>query len=155
MSLLHLSIPAQDPETVSRVLATILDGTALPFPPCPGAWIAFSHRDDGTAIEVYPAEVTVVAGAETISFLPGAKRSGASATHVAIASVQSAEDVLAIGQSLGWRSRRCNRGPFECIEIWVENLILVEVLDPEMLEDYRRNMTVANWRGMFGLEGEQ
>jgi len=45
MVLLHASISAKDPERVAAFLATLLGGTALPFPPFPDSWIAFAGQD--------------------------------------------------------------------------------------------------------------
>lgn len=71
--------------------------------------------------------------------------------HVALASPLAAGEVLALGAEQGWTARICDRGPFECVELWVEEDLLVEVLDPGMADDYRHGMTAANWRAMFGL----
>jgi len=35
------------------------------------------------------------------------------------------------------------------VEVWIENAYLVEVLDPAQMADYRRTMTVENWRRAF------
>jgi hypothetical protein len=44
--ILHASIPADQPGEVAHVLARIMGGTAMPFPPGgPHAWIAWG--DDG------------------------------------------------------------------------------------------------------------
>lgn len=151
MTLLHLSIEARAPQAAAEGIATLLGGPALPFPPCDGAWMAFSAVDDGTAIEVYPAGTRVMAGPEAIRFdRPGADV-GATATHAAVASPLGADAILTAADRLGWPARRCGRGPFDCIEVWIEDRVLIEVLDPDMLEDYRRNMTARAWRGMFGL----
>lgn len=152
MTLFHISMAASDPEGVAQILARILGGPALPFPPCPRAWIAFSAADDGTAVEVYPADITLSPGPEMISFDPGAAPGGYVESHVALATPLSADEVIAIGAGAGWPARRCNRGPFACIELWVESRVLVEVLDPEMQRDYRSGMTARNWRAMFGME---
>ena len=151
MTLLHLSIAAEEPERVARILSRITGGPALPFPPCPGAWIAFFAADDGSAVEVYPATARVEAGPDTIRFGTGPAEAGPVAAHVALATDLSAEEVLAIGAEAGWTARICDRGPFELVELWVEGRFLVEVLDPAMQADYRRGMTAANWRAMFGM----
>lgn len=149
--LLHLSVPADDPETVAHALARILGGEALPFPPFPGCWIAFSAADDGSAVEVWPRGHRIVKGAGAIGATRGNPPRGAGAVHVALASPLAAGEVLALGAEQGWTARICDRGPFECVELWVEEDLLVEVLDPGMADDYRRGMTAANWRAMFGL----
>lgn len=151
MTLLHLSINATAPERVARFLATLLGGEALPFPPFPGSWIAFTALDDGTAIEVYPLTHRLTAGPESIACQTGHPDAGASFAHVAIASPLDCSEILERGAAEGWVTRICNRGPFECVEIWLEDRLLVEVLDPKMQRDYAQGMTVQNWRAMFGL----
>lgn len=69
MILAHISIDARNPQHVARILAQIMGGTALPFPPCPGAFIAFGQVDDGTAIEVYPEGMQVQQGPDQIAFV--------------------------------------------------------------------------------------
>ena len=151
MTLLHLSINATEPERVARFLATLLGGEALPFPPFPDSWIAFAAQDDGTAIEVYPLTHRLTAGPETIACETGPPDAGASFAHAAIASPLDRGEILRRGAAEGWITRICNRGPFECVEIWLEDRFLVEVLDPAMQRDYATGMTARNWRAMFGL----
>jgi hypothetical protein len=152
MSLLHVSINAADPQRVASVLARIMGGQALPFPPFPGCWIAFSADDDGTAIEVFPLTHVLTAGTEAVACEIGAADSRPSFVHLALASALGCDEVRALGAAEGWMTRVCDRGPFACVEIWVENRLLVEVLDPGMRKDYVHGMTAANWKSMFGLE---
>jgi len=155
MSLLHMSIAAADPARAARVLAQALGGRALSFPPCPGAWIAFTAADDGSAIEVYPGDARIERGPETIAFVADRPDSAPSFAHLAIATPLAPEAVLEIGAAEGWTTRICNRGPFDCVEMWVENRILIEFLSPGMQADYATGMTYANWRAMFGLKEEE
>ncbi len=152
MSLKHLSLNAADPWRVASLLASLLGGKALPFPPFPDSWIAFSSADDGTAIEVYPDAHRLKAGPDRIECYSASPDRDHSFVHVAFGSPLAADEILAAAKREGWLSRRCDRGPFQCIEVWLENRILVEVLDPEMQKDYREGMTIANWKAMFGLE---
>ena len=152
MTLLHASVAARAPAAMARTLARLLGGPALPFPPCPGAWIALSAADDGTAVEVYPAGTRLTQGRETLEFKPGAPRRSATATHLAIASPLTVAEITQVIEAAGWTSRPCDRGPFTCIEVWTGEGLLIEVLDAAMLADYRRGMTAANWHTMFGLE---
>jgi hypothetical protein len=151
MALLHLSISATEPELVANLLARILGGCAMPFPPFPDSWIAFSESDDGTAIEVYPTTHILRPGDTQIACFVGAPDAQPTFVHAAVATSMSGREVLDLGQQHGWLSRVCDRGPFSCIELWIENRLLIEVLDPEMLADYRRGMSAANWAAMFGL----
>lgn len=152
MSLLHISISASEPQRVAAFLARLLGGKALPFPPFPDCWIAFTEADNGTAIEVYPATHVLRAGPKQISCTAEEPDTSYSYVHAAIASSLSRQDIIAAAQNEGWLSRVCDRGPFECVEIWLEGRILVEVLDPAMQEDYHQGMTAENWASMFGLK---
>lgn len=153
--ILHVSIRAADPPRVAGVLAEAMGGTALPFPPFPDCWIAFAAEDDGRAVEVYPLTHSLRAGPEVIACDVGAENAGPSATHLAIASPLTSEALLELGAAQGWTTRRANRGPFECIEMWLEDRVLIEWLDPDMQADYHRGMTAANWAAMFGLRETQ
>lgn len=151
MSLLHLSISASAPEDVANFLAEVMGGVAMPFPPFPDCWIAFTAEDNGTAIEVYPTTHVLEAGPEQISCEIRASDTTPSFVHAAVCSKLHRNEIIAIASANGWMSRICDRGPFECVEVWLENRILVELLDAEMQEDYRSGMTASNWASMFGL----
>jgi len=151
MSILHVSINAQAPERVARFLARILDGEATRFPPFPGCWIAFSERDDGTAIEVYPATHALIAGREQLACEISEPDVEPTFVHIAVASAMSRRNVIELAWNEGWTARVCNRGPFVCVEVWLENRLLIEVLDPSMQERYRQGMTIENWKKMFDL----
>ncbi|WP_147113403.1 hypothetical protein [Tateyamaria sp. syn59] len=86
MTLAHLSIDAQNPQHVAGILARIMDGDALPFTPCPDAFIAFDAADGGTAIEVYPQGTEVQCGADQITFVQGRSDARPVATHVCLTS---------------------------------------------------------------------
>lgn len=151
MTLLHLSINAAEPKRTARFLARLLGGEALPFPPFPDSWIAFSAQDDGTAIEVYPLTHRLTIGPETIACETGSSDAGVTFAHVAIASALDRSAIMSLGAAEGWVTRICDRGPFACVEIWLEDRLLIEVLDPAMQRDYAQGMTARNWRMMFGM----
>lgn len=152
MALLHVSISAAEPARAAGFLSTLLGGQALPFPRFPGSWIAFTGKDYGTAIEVYPTTHRLTIGPEAIACDVGARDNRPSFAHVAIASALDREEVLDPGAADGWVTRVCNRGPFECVEVWLEDRLLVEVLDPEMQQDYAQGMTLRSWKAMFGMD---
>ncbi len=152
MSLLHLSINADTPEEVANFLAHIMGGVAMPFPPFPDCWIAFAERDDGTAIEVYPTTHVLKPGPEQVACEIEERDAKPTFAHVALCAKLNQSEIISSADELGWRARICNRGPFECVEVWLENRLLVELLDDEMQRDYRNGMTVANWAAMFGLD---
>ena len=151
MALLHMSIKAAEPQAVADFLASLMGGSALPFPPFPDSWIAFSQGDDGTAIEVYPLTHRLVAGDAQVECRFGEEDGAPTFAHIALATPLSADEVFGLAEERGWQARTCNRGPFHCIEVWLENRLLIEVLDKKMLADYRSGMTMRNWKSMFGM----
>ena len=152
MSLFHVSIAAEHPEQVANFLGEILGGTVFPFPPFPGCWIAFTSADDGTAIEVYPSNLRLVAGPSTIECEIAEADRSKTFVHAAIASPLDRNEIVEAGVEQGWLTRICDRGPFQCVEIWLENRLLIEVLDPKLQADYRTGMTAENWARMFGFD---
>ena len=51
----HLSIAARDPKKAAGVLADLMGGKAVPFPPNPGSFFALQLDEHGSGVEVYPA----------------------------------------------------------------------------------------------------
>ena len=153
MALLHMSVNAGDPQRMANFLAGLLGGNAMPFQPFPDAWIAFSERNDGTAIEVYPLTHRLTVGDRQVHGATDATPDRDSTfVHAAIGSPLPGDRILERAATESWMARTCNRGPFECVEIWLENRLLIKVLDPDMQQDHRRGMSQQNWRAMFNLD---
>ena len=150
----HVSMPADDCGVVARVLADMLGGGALPFPPGgPDAWNCWSRAND-FQIVVTPRGHVMVPGPEEQAWVARARRHGDEAceSHFAMAVERTAAEIVAMAQAARWRARVCRRGNlFDVVEVWVENAYLVEVLDPSQMADYRRTMTIDNWKRAFGL----
>ncbi len=151
MSLLHLSINAEAPEEVATFLAHVMAGVAMQFPPFPDSWIAFSEQDDGTAIEVYPTTHVLEAGEDQVFCAIKERNRKSTFVHVAICVTPTRKEIISLAEERGWLARICDRGPFECVEVWLENRLLVELLDFEMQRNYREAMTAKNWASMFEL----
>jgi hypothetical protein len=134
----HLSIAARDPQRVAGVLAELMGGAAVPFPPNPGSFFALQLDEHGSGVEVYPAGTELRPGGDDGgSFVkqPGPER-GYGPTHFALSVATDADTVEAIARREGWQCFRCNRGPFHVIEVWVENESMVEILPPEFAREY-------------------
>jgi hypothetical protein len=134
----HLSIAARDPRHVAGVLAELMGGKAVPFPPNPGSFFALQLDDHGSGVEVYPAGTELQpGGSEGGGFVkrPPAER-GYGPTHFALSVSTDAGKVGAIAAREGWQCFTCNRGPFHVIEVWVENESMVEILPPEFAAEY-------------------
>jgi hypothetical protein len=150
----HFSLPAREPEVVAGVFAEIIDGVAMPFPVVPGAWVAIARDGSGTGVEVLPEAsahnpgsgdtdpARRATGPEVMPWEVQIRQDGAaqqaSGFHVAITSPLSAERIIALGRSQGWRSVYCDRGGvFDLVELWIDNRFLVEVLPPEGVTRYQ------------------
>src|SRR5580693_10675816 len=95
----HLSIAARDPKQAAGVLAELMGGTAVPFPPNPGSFFALQLDDYGSGVEVYPAGTELQPGGDvggTFSKREGL--SGYGSTHFALSVTTDAAMVKAIAK---------------------------------------------------------
>ena len=150
--LFHLSIEVDDPRHVAEVVAELFGGEALPFPPVtPGSWIALAGDERGTGIEFYPrgTEIHPVPGDHDAEGVRVAPRRN-NATHFAMATKLSQDEVLAIARREGWPAKYRKRGGvFGVIEIFVEGCQMIEVLTEEMQREYLGAVTIPNWKAML------
>jgi hypothetical protein len=144
----HLSIAARDPKHAAEVLAEIMGGKSVPFPPNPGSFFALQLDEHGSGIEVYPAGTELEPGGEVGGSFVKRDPRGFGSTHFALSVKTDAATVKKIAAATGWQCFDCNRGPFHVIEVWVENHIMVEVLPPEYAAEYLsftdRNKVIAS-----------
>jgi len=139
----HLSIDARDPQHVAGVIAELFgNGKAVPFPPvAKGSWVALALDERNTTVEVYPRGTVLhpVEGDADGVGLPDPARGTdfGVATHFAMATPLSQDQVLAIAQREGWLAKYRKRGGFfGVIEMWIEGDRMVEVLTAEMQAEY-------------------
>ena len=132
----HLSIAARDPKQAAGVLAELMGGTAVPFPPNPGSFFALQLDDHGSGVEVYPAGTELQPGGDVGGKFVRKDPRGYGSTHFALSVSTNADTVQAIARRAGWQCFDCNRGPFHVIEVWVENETMVEILPPEYAQEY-------------------
>lgn len=163
----HMSIPAKDPKATALFFAAVIDGQAFEFPVVPGAWIAVAKDNSGLAIEVYPRTMAHHPGTGVFNpslmpdgprampwedqIFPEQEQTGPTGFHLAIATKIPQEQVIALAKAAGWRALSCERaGVFGVIEVWLDNLVLVELLTPNEVERYRQFMNPVGCRAMFG-----
>lgn len=149
-SIMHISIPADDPAKTAQVLAEIMDGEALRFPPGgETAWKVFSG-DGAIDLEIVQRGDVIVLreGHDEGVFeaLPVPQR--ASECHLALCVERPEAEVIEIARRAGWEARHCERGGgiFGLAEIWVDNAFMIEVLDPAESAKYRERVTAENWK---------
>jgi hypothetical protein len=136
----HVSIAADDPFKVASVIAELWGGEARVFPPVgEGSAVALSGDERGTTIEVYAAgtELVPADGDADAMVVVNGKGPQPTATHAAIATLLSADEVHRIAQREGWIAKYRKRGGhFGVIEFWLENTTMLEVLTAEMQAEY-------------------
>jgi hypothetical protein len=150
MMIAHASLPADDPERAARILAEIMQGEAMPFPPGPGCWMAWAG-DDSIELEISPRGAFMRFGEDGGTWERDERKRGGCDAHVAICVNRPWAEILEIARKAGWPAARFKRGEhFHLNEVWVEGHFLVEFLDPGDTADYKRNMNRANWKKTFG-----
>jgi hypothetical protein len=151
--LFHLSIEADDPQHVAQVIAEFWEGEALPFPAViDGSWAALAGDDRSTMIEVYPrgTELHPTSG-DAVGILSRSRRHNP--THMAIATRLPADIIFTICKREGWEAKYCRRGgAFGVIEIFMEGCQMIEVLTPEMQQEYLDAITIPNWKAMLAAK---
>jgi len=137
--LFHMSIAARDPQRVATVIAELWGGGVRRFPPISdNGWIAMAHDDRGTAIEVYPQGTVLRESAgDADAHGEASGKDRFSPTHGAIATALSQDEVMAIAAREGWPAKYRKRGGlFGVIEFWIEGFQMMEVLTPQMQDEY-------------------
>ena len=148
--LFHVSVEADDPQTVAEALAEIMGGEAFPFPPVGvGSWAALAGDQFGSLVEVYQRGTELHQAEGGVVGIEQAPRRH-SATHFAMGTDLSREQVMEIAERHGWTAQYCRRsGRFGVIEVWMENTLLVEVLTKLMQREYLETITIENYRRML------
>jgi len=132
----HLSIAARNPQHAAGVLAELMGGTAVPFPPNPGSFFALQLDEHGSGVEVYPSGTELQPGGATGGNFVSKAARGYGPTHFVLSVSTDAATVQAIARRAGWHCFDCDRGPFHVIEVWVENETMVEILPPDYSREY-------------------
>jgi hypothetical protein len=137
----HASIPADDPERVARVLGELLGGGYSPFHVGRHSFMARGGSDDEhpTAIEIYPRDEVMLPGIgedDMVRMSHADDPPRYSSFHLAVGTKLSKDQIIAIGKREGWRAVHCDRGRFDLVELWIENSLMIEFLDPKMQKRY-------------------
>jgi hypothetical protein len=146
----HFSISADDPRRTAAMLAELWRGEAFYFPMVgKGSWVAHAGDDRRSTIEVYPRDLALYPNMEGQGHQRDEPVSRHGPFHAAVATPLSIEEVEEIGRRYGCHTILCQRGPFRVIEFWVDNSLMLEMLTPEMQDEYQRGVTREGWRAML------
>ena len=148
--LFHASIPADEPERVARIIAELWRGRVLPFPPFPGAYMAWSGDERGTVVDVYPRGREHVPAPGEFGVRTNLAPSPHSESHLALGVAVSGDEIFAIARRENWLAQTSDRGGlFSVVELWIENKFLLELLTPPEQRRYAANMTIEKLEASF------
>jgi hypothetical protein len=143
MKISHVSVAVREPERAARALAEIWGGSAHPFFPLPGAWIAFSSEEPSSQVEFYPdrTELEPIDTRDDYAFRTNSQASSLTPTHIALKAPCDRETVERIAAREGWRCRLGNRGgAFDLMDLRIEDRLMVEVITPDLEPAFDRAM---------------
>lgn len=134
----HISISAKNPRKAADTIAEIMNAFVVPAPPNfpEDSWFILTGDKDGTLLEVTPYGTEMRPEEKAVDFAVNTESSPYSPFHALISVEASVERVIEIGKKAGWITRRVDRGPFEVIECWVENSLMLEIAPPELAQKY-------------------
>lgn len=144
----HASLPADDPERVAAILADIMQGESVRFPPGgPNAWMAWSG-DEQTELEVVQRGAVLTYEEEQGNWRQDGSRQVGSEVHLAICVDRPEHEIMEIARKAGWPARHCERGGgyFSLVEVWVEGSFMIEFLDPAQTRIYKERVTLQTWK---------
>lgn len=142
----HVSISAQNPCHVAKVLAEIMGGCCYPSPgPIPASWMVVSGDSVETMIEVCPAATTLQPGGRDDEQAVAVRQRTRPATMPFRFLLSVSSDfgtIQAIGAREGWLTQLVGRGApgqepfFNVIEFWIENTLMLELAPEDMIDSY-------------------
>ena len=143
----HASIPADDTRKTAAVLADLMQGEALPFPPAgPNGWKVWSGDGD-IDLEVVPRGATIRREETQANWRASEIASRLTEVHLAVCVNRPESEIIAIAEKAGWPARHCVRGGiFSLVEVWVDDCFLIELLDPAQARQYKERVTATTWK---------
>ena len=148
--LIHTSIPAIDPDLVSKVLCELAGGRRCEFP-YPGAYYIGFDDENSTAVEVYPIDTQLLPGAgneygeleppevsrtHMVRYMGSSESPQYIASHIALTTPLNLHEIYDIAKREKWRATYSSRREkFRLVEFWLENRVLVELILEQDLKD--------------------
>lgn len=151
----HVSVTADQPREAAGTIAALLGGRAVPIGPVEGTWTAIGPELVGNIVEVLPRGSEFHRNGSHVETRAGeaVRHSG---FHVMIESPLAEEDVMQLAEEHGACACRAKHGPFDLLEFWIDDCLLIEVLPPNFASAYRRILTSGELReryaGRLGLD---
>jgi catechol 2,3-dioxygenase-like lactoylglutathione lyase family enzyme len=147
MRIHHFTIPAHDPERVSRVLAELLGAKVIPIPHPKGNLVVYAGDEDGTAIELWPAATRGGVGEHELTQRDLPLPQDWPHHGYVTTDVSDEDHILAVFAREGWKAERVHNGPpgfgFSLVRGWIENQTCIEIGGREGREQYERFFRAA------------
>ena len=133
----HVSFNARDPKRVAKVLAELMDATAMRAPSPPfalGSWFVVCGDSHGSLIELIPWGSVMDPQTRGLAHDPQMRtRTG---SHVLASTSRSIEMVMAIAAREGWRASLTDAALFQFVKVWPEDSFALELLTPQQVPAY-------------------
>jgi hypothetical protein len=132
--IIHLSIPALEPEKVAKTLAKLIQGTFQPLSWYLGGYMVFTNDEFSTGIEILPDNTLFMPGKTSDDTLQITKSSSGaslnySCIHFLLTIDSSYEHIFVIAKQAGWQAvRKQSLGVVDMVEFWVENRLMIELV---------------------------
>jgi hypothetical protein len=134
----HMSFGVADPARVAHVLAELTGATPIraPSPPFPyGAWFLLAGDDRASLLEILPA-ATVLDPDAPLGLRQRPATFESVSAHVLIGAAVSGGEIAAVAEREGWRAQEVETGLFKVIKLWIDAVVLVELLAREEAARY-------------------
>jgi len=129
--IVHVSIPAKNPENVAQHLAQLVQGKYKALNWCAGGYMVFTDDQYSTGIEVLPFSTIFKPGKnpnDTLVITSNDNKPQYDCVHFLLIIDTSYAHVMEIAKHAGWRAiSKRSLDVVEMIELWVENRIMIEV----------------------------
>lgn len=149
----HMSFGVREPERVARVLADLMEATAVraPTPPFPyHAWLVVAGDDRGSFLEILPA-TSVFDPDAPLGIRQRPAMFEPVTAHVLVSAVVGSEVIMAAAAREGWRTQEVETGLFKIVKLWIDGNVLVEFLAKG---EAGRYVEAFGSSGMPSLEGK-
>jgi hypothetical protein len=150
----HIAISVANPSRVAKVLAELMNGQFFEFPLFHDAYIAIAGDAYGTAVEVLPQNSVWFPGQIEAEIKTEADMPKFASVHAALSVPVSRETVEEIGLREGWLVRYGDRGPFQVVELWIENTLMFELIAQDMTTNYLNFMQPAVYGAFLNTASE-
>lgn len=134
--ILHASVVADDPKQTAEILAALFGGRALPVGPGDGTWSAVGPDPIGNLISVLARGSEFHRNGAHVETRTG-DRVRHSAYHLLIETSLPESEVFALAAERSCHALRARHGAFDVIEFWIDDCLLIEVVTPELGQEYR------------------